>query len=155
MNASVIILTNVSFKDGIEVEMKWVVVTTGWVWDCGLHWCLPMRISNRKIFGLHPKVNFPQPIYAFTFVVIMLVGPTKVSIMKLKCTVLNRMWQHDLIMNQIFFSSIFLSKNTVRLDRQAGYSRHDPWYTRYQTCLENKFVHSTTVLIPFVGMSRN
>jgi len=28
---------------------------TGCVRDCGLHWCLPMRILNRKIFGLHPR----------------------------------------------------------------------------------------------------
>ncbi len=63
-----------------------------------------------QIFGLHPKVMLPQPIYAIF--VIALVGPTKVSIMKLKCTLLNRMWQHDFMMNQIFFISIFLSENT-------------------------------------------
>jgi hypothetical protein len=57
----------------------------------------------------------PQPIYASIFVVITLVGPTKVSIMKLKCTVLNRMWQHDFMMKQIFFSSILLSENKGRL----------------------------------------
>jgi hypothetical protein len=39
-----------------------------------------MRISNRKIFGLHPKVMLPQPIYEFIFVVITLVGSTKVSV---------------------------------------------------------------------------
>ncbi len=40
------------------------------------------------------------------FIVITLVGPTKVSIMKLKCTVLNRMWQHDFMMKQIFLSRL-------------------------------------------------
>ncbi len=40
----------------------------------------------------------PQHIYACNFVVITLVGPTKASIMKLKCTVLNRMWQHDFML---------------------------------------------------------
>jgi hypothetical protein len=30
----------------------------------------------------------------------------------LKHTMLNRMWQHDFWMKQIFFSSIFLSENT-------------------------------------------
>jgi hypothetical protein len=39
---------------------------------------------NHKIFGLHPKVMLPQPIYACIFVVITLVGPNKVSIMKAK-----------------------------------------------------------------------
>jgi hypothetical protein len=68
-----------------------------------------------QIFGLHPKAKLPQPIYACIFVVITVVGPTKVSIMKLKSTVLNRMWQHDFMMKQIFFGSIFLSKNTDRL----------------------------------------
>jgi hypothetical protein len=67
----------------------------------------------------------PQPIYESIFVVITLVGPTKVSIMKLKCTVLNRMWQHDFMMKQIFLSSIFLSENTGRLAKQAGYLGHD------------------------------
>ncbi len=85
-----------------------------------------MRILNRKILGLHPKVMLPQPIYACNFVVITLVGPTKVSIMKLKCTVLNRMWQHDFMIKQIFFSSIFLSENAGRLAKQAGYIGHDP-----------------------------
>jgi hypothetical protein len=51
----------------------------------------------------HPKVMLPQPIYACIFVVITLAGPTKLSIMKLKCTVLNRMWQHDFMKKQIFF----------------------------------------------------
>jgi hypothetical protein len=111
MNASEIILTNVSFKDGIEIEMKWVVVTTRWVWDYGIHWHLPMRISNRKIFGLHPKVNFSQTIYAFISVVIMLVGPTKVSIMKLKCTMLNRMWQHDFKWSKYFSVQYFCPKS--------------------------------------------
>jgi hypothetical protein len=54
-----------------------------------------------------------------------LVGPTKVSIMKLKCTVLNRMWQQDFMMKQIFFNSIFLSENNGRLAKQAGYLGHD------------------------------
>ncbi len=57
----------------------------------------------------------PQPIYASIFVVITLVGPTKVSIMKLKCTVQNRMWQHDFMMKQVFINLIFLSENTGRL----------------------------------------
>ncbi len=74
-----------------------------------------MRISNRKIFGLHPKVMLPQYIYECNFVEITLVGPTKVSIMKLKCSVLNRMWQHNFMRMQIFFSSIFLSENTGQL----------------------------------------
>jgi hypothetical protein len=85
-----------------------------------------MRISNRKIFGLLPKVMLQQHIYACSFVLITLVGPTKVSIMKLKCTVLNRMWQHDFMMKQIFFSSLFLSENTGQLAKQAGYPGHDP-----------------------------
>ncbi len=98
---------------------------------CGLHWHLLMRISNCKIFGLHPKVMLPQPIYAFIFVVITLVGSTKVSIMKLKYTVLNRMWQHDFMMKQIFFSSVFPSENTGWLAKQAGYLGHNPWHTWY------------------------
>jgi hypothetical protein len=98
---------------------------------------LPMRIFNRKFFGLHPKVKLPQPIYACIFVAITLVGPTnviatktKVIIMKLKCTELNRMWQHDFMTKQIFISSIFLSENTGRLAKQAGYLGHNPWHTR-------------------------
>ncbi len=101
--------------------------------DRDLHWGLPMRILNRKIFGLHSKVMLPQHIYACNFVAITLVGPTKVSIMKLKCIVLNRMLQHDFMMKQIFFSSIFLPENTVRLAKQAGYPGHNPWHTRYVT----------------------
>ncbi len=65
-------------------------------------------------------------VYACNFVVINVVCPTKVSIMKLKCTVLNRMWQHDFMMKQIFFSSIFLSENTGRLAKKAGYSGYNP-----------------------------
>jgi hypothetical protein len=86
---------------------------------------------NRKFFGLHPKVKLPQLFYACIFVVITLVGPAKVSIMKLKCTELNRMWQHDFMTKQIFFSSVFLSENTGRLAKQAGYLGHNPWHTRY------------------------
>jgi hypothetical protein len=67
-----------------------------------------------------------QPIYACVLVVITLVGPTKVSIMKLKGIVLNRMWQHDFMKKQIFFSLIFLSENTGQLAKQAGYPGHDP-----------------------------
>jgi hypothetical protein len=89
-----------------------------------------MRILNRKFFGLHPKVKLPQPIYACIFVAITLVGPTKVIIMKLKCTELNRMWQHDFMTKQIFISSIFLSEKTGLLAKQAGYLGHDPWHTR-------------------------
>ncbi len=85
-----------------------------------------MRISNHKIFGLHPKVMLPQPIYAYIFVVITLVGPIKVSIMKLKFTLLNRMWQHDYMTKQIFFSLIFLLEITGQLAKQAGYPGHDP-----------------------------
>ncbi len=85
-----------------------------------------MRISNYKIFGLHPKVKMPQPIYECIFVIITLVGPTKVRIMKLKCNVPNRMWQHDFMMKQIFLSSIFLSENAGQLAKQAGYPGHDP-----------------------------
>jgi hypothetical protein len=95
-----------------------------------------MRISNLKIFGLHPKVMLPQPFYAGIFVEITLVGPTKVSIMKLKHTILNRMGQHDFWMKQIFFSSIFLSENTGQLAKQAGYPGHNFWHTLYnvKTC---------------------
>ncbi len=107
--------------------------------DSGLHWCFPMRKLNCKIFGLHPKVMLPQPTYASIFVAITLVGPTKVSIMKLKCTVLNKMWQHDFMMKQIFFSSIFLSENTGWLAKQAGYAGHDPWHTRYNLKFCAKF----------------
>ncbi len=98
--------------------------------DRDLHWLLPMRISNHKIFGLHPKVMLPQHIYACNFVVITLVCPTKVGIMKLKCNLLSRMWQHDFLMKQIFFSLIFLSENKGQLAKQAGYPGHNPWYTR-------------------------
>jgi hypothetical protein len=63
--------------------------------------------------------------YASISVVITLVVPAKVSIMKLKCSVLNRMWQHDFMMRQIFLGSIFLSENTGRLAKQAGYLGHD------------------------------
>jgi hypothetical protein len=63
------------------------------------------------------------------FLEITLVGLTKVSIMKLKCTVLNRKRQHDVMMKQIFFSSIFLSENTGRLAKQADYLCHDPLHT--------------------------
>ncbi len=41
------------------------------------------------------------------------------------------MWQHDFLMKQIFFGSIFMSENTGRLANQAGYPGHDPWHTRY------------------------
>jgi hypothetical protein len=40
------------------------------------------------------------------------------------------MWQHDFLMKQIFFSSIFSSENKGRLAKQAGYLDHDPWHTR-------------------------
>ncbi len=123
---------------------------TGCVRDCGLNWRLLMRITIRKIFGLHPKAQFPQPIYAFIFVVIMLVGPTKVSTMKLKCTVLNRMWQHDFIMKQIFFSSIFSSKNTGPVAKQAGYSNHDPWHTRYKILCFIPIIKNQ-LFLPFVS----
>jgi hypothetical protein len=73
----------------------------------------------------------PQHIYACNLVVITLVCPTKVSIMKLKCNLLSRMWQHAFLMKQIFFSSIFLSENKGRLAKQAGYLGHNPWHTRY------------------------
>jgi hypothetical protein len=85
-----------------------------------------MRIPNHKIFELHPKVMLPQPICACIFVVITSVDPNKVSIMKMKCTLLSRMWHHDFMMKQIFFSSIFSSENTGRLAKQAGYLGHDP-----------------------------
>ncbi len=49
----------------------------------------------------------------------------QVKYMKLKYTVLNRMWQHYFMMKQIFFSSIFSSENTGRLAKQAGYPGHD------------------------------
>jgi hypothetical protein len=92
-----------------------------------------MRISNRKIFGFHPKVMLPQPIYAYIFVVITLVGPTKVSIMKLKCTVPNRMWQHDFMMKQIFFSLIFLYENTGQLATQVTIpDTHGMCYSEFQ-----------------------
>jgi hypothetical protein len=55
------------------------------------------------------------------FVVIALVGLTKVSILKYKCTLINRMWQHDFMTKQIVFSSIFSSENTGRVAKQAGY----------------------------------
>jgi hypothetical protein len=84
-----------------------------------------MRISNHKIFGLHPIVMLPQHIYVCNFVVVTLVCPTKV-IMKLKCNLLSRMWQHDFLMKQIFLSSIFLSENKGPLAKQAGYPGHDP-----------------------------
>jgi hypothetical protein len=77
-------------------------------------------------FWASSKIMLPQHIYACNFVVITLVGPTNVSIMKLKYTVLNRMWQHDFMMKQIFFSSIFLSENTCGLAKQVGYSGHYP-----------------------------
>jgi hypothetical protein len=93
--------------------------------------CFQTKILNCKIFGRHPKVMLPQHIYACNFVVITMVGPTKVSIMKFKCTVLNRMWQHDFMMKQIFFSSIFLSENTGWLVKQADYPGHNPWHARY------------------------
>ncbi len=82
-----------------------------------------------KFSGFIQKSCFHS--YACIFVVITLVGPTKVSIMKLKCTVLNRMWQHDFMMKKIFFSSIFLSENTGRLAKQAGNPGHEPLHTRY------------------------
>ncbi len=85
-----------------------------------------MRISNYKILGLNPKVMLPEPIYACIFVVITLVGPTKVSVMKLKYTVVNRMWQHDFMMKQIFFSLIIVSENAGQLAKQAGYAGHNP-----------------------------
>ncbi len=34
-------------------------------------------------------------------------------------------------MKQIFFSSIFLSENTGRLAKHAGYPGHDFWHTLY------------------------
>jgi hypothetical protein len=43
-----------------------------------------MRISKRKTFGLLPKVKLPQTIFAGIFIVITMVGPTMVSIIKLK-----------------------------------------------------------------------
>jgi hypothetical protein len=59
---------------------------------------------------------------ATTFL-ITLVGPTNVSIMKLKCTLLNRMWQHDFKMKQIFSIQYFCPKTQAnwlsRLATQA------------------------------------
>jgi hypothetical protein len=83
-------------------------------------------IEPKFFLGFYPKVMLPQPIYTCIFVVITLVDPIKVSIMKLKCTAQNRMWQHDFMMNQIFFSSIFLSKYTDRVAKQASYPGQDP-----------------------------
>ncbi len=71
-----------------------------------------------------------RTLYACIYVVITLVSTTKLSIMKLKSTLLNRMWQHDFIMKQKFFSSKFLSENTGQVARQAGYPGHDPWHAR-------------------------
>ncbi len=68
----------------------------------------------------------PQHIYACNFVVITLVGPNQGKYYEIEMHVLNRMWQHDFMMKQIFFSSIFLSENTGRLAKQAGYPGHDP-----------------------------
>jgi hypothetical protein len=81
-----------------------------------------MRILNRKFFGLHPKVKLTQPNYACIFVAITMVGPTKVSIMKLKCTELNRMSQHDFMMKQKYFSVRYFC-----LETQAG------WLSRLAT----------------------
>jgi hypothetical protein len=85
-----------------------------------------------QIFWASSKIHVATTFYACIFVVITLVGPTKVSIMKLKHTMLNRMWQHDFWMKQIFFSSIFSSENTGRLAKQAGYPGHDFWHTLYK-----------------------
>ncbi len=119
---------------------------TGCARDCGLHWCLPIRILNHNFFGLHPKFKLPQLICACIFVLITLVGPTKVSIMKLKCTELNRMWQHDFMTKQIFFSSVFLSENTGRLAKQAGYLGHNPWHTRYEEVHFHSFCCDTQMI---------
>jgi hypothetical protein len=75
---------------------------------------------ERKIFGALSKSQVTTIFLCIHFVVITLVGPTKVSIIKLKCTVLNRMWQHDFMTMQIFFGFIFLSENTGRLAKHAG-----------------------------------
>ncbi len=119
----------------IMFPQKDVIINRGASTECArdrdLHWLLPMRISNPKIFGLHLKVMLQQHIYACYFVVISLVCPTKVSIMKLKCNLLSRMWHCDFLMKQIFFSSIFSSENKGRLAKQACFLGHDPWHTRY------------------------
>jgi hypothetical protein len=52
----------------------------------------------------------PQHIYACNFVEITLVCPTKAIIMKLKCNLLSRMWQHDFLMKQIFLVRYFHQK---------------------------------------------
>ncbi len=96
-----------------------------------------------KIFWASSKSQAATT-YACIFVVITLVGPTKVSIMKLKCTKLNRMWQHDFMTKQIFFSSVFLSKNTGRLAKQAGYLGPNPWHTRQTYVLQHCFMLKTT-----------
>ncbi len=75
-------------------------------------------------------------IYTSIFVVIKLVGPTKVGIIKLKCTVLNRMWQHDFMMKQIFFKfDIFVRKH--RLTGQAGWLPGSRFLTHTVSTMNN------------------
>jgi hypothetical protein len=59
------------------------------------------------------KSQVATPIYACIFVVITMVGPTKVRIIKLKCTVLNRMWQHDYDEANIIQFNIFVCKHRL------------------------------------------
>ncbi len=52
-----------------------------------------------------------------------MVGPTKVSIIKMKCIVQNKLWQHDFIMKKIFSVQYFCQKTQAdwlsRLTTQA------------------------------------
>ncbi len=108
-------------------------------------------VTNEDIepqnFWASSKSHVAQHIYACNFVVITLVCPTKVSIMKLKCNLSSRMWQHDFLMKQIFFSLIFSSENKGQLAKQAGYLGHDPWHTRY-----NFFFIRSSKLFPWLQL---
>ncbi len=103
-----------------------------------------------KFLGFIQKSCCHNLFYACIFVVITLVGPTKVSIMKLKHTMLNRMWQHDFWMKLMFFSSIFLSENTGRLAKQAGYLGHNFWHTLYKYFLRSSIIIMLVMLCTWI-----
>ncbi len=82
-------------------------------------------IETQNFWALSKSQVYKTYLCMHFFVVITLAVLTKVSIMKLQCTVINRTWQHDLMMKQIFFSSIF----SGWLAKHAGSPGHNPWHT--------------------------
>jgi hypothetical protein len=80
-----------------------------------------MRISNRKIFELNPKVKLPQLIFACIFVVFTLVGPilSKYYEIKMHCATQD-------VATRLYDEEYFLVQYFCPKPRPTGYPGHDP-----------------------------